>query len=172
MAAVLAATSVALATPPETPKTPAAAADILYARSFTLERGFKYIWSKERPKVTTGTLLVLEVDPALVVPRSIATPVLYVGDQPAQRVNHGHESGRVIAIVPGEVELTKAPIWFGAPGFPFLTDAATARSERVLAENAGIAPFTEKKVSVARGRGGSRSRKSTCAPCCATRWQS
>ncbi len=86
MAAVLVVTSVALATPPETPKTPAAVADILYARSFTLEQGFKYMWSKERPNVTNGMLLVLKVDKALVVPREIATPVLYVGNQPAQRM--------------------------------------------------------------------------------------
>lgn len=158
-AAVLTAASVVLATPPEMPKTPAAVEDLVYARPFTLDTGFKYIWSRERPNVTTGLLLVLEVDKALVVPRSIATPVLYVGDQPAQRVNQGHESGHVIAVVPGEVDLTKVPIWFGPPGFPFDTDAATARAERVRAEEAGITPFTEERVTAARVRGGSPIRK-------------
>jgi hypothetical protein len=159
IAAVLTAASIVLATPPEMPKTPAAVDDLVYARPFTLETGFKYIWSKERPNVTDGTLLVLKVDKALVVPRSIATPVLYVGDQPAQRVNQGHESGHVIAVVPGEVDLTKVPIWFGSPGFPFDTDAATARAERARAEEAGIEPFAEKRVTAARGKGGAPIRK-------------
>ena len=97
---------------------------------------------------------MLKVDKALVVPRAIATPVLYVGDQTAQRINHGHKSGHVIAIVPGEVDLTKDPIWFGTPRLPERVDAAIAKSERALAEKAGITPFPEKEVEAALAKGG------------------
>ena len=151
---VLTAASVVLASPPETPKTPAAVEDLVYARQFTLEEGFKYMWCKERPNVTTGTLLVLEVNKALVVPRAIATPVLYVGDQSAERVNAGDKSGHLIVIVPGQVNLTEVPMWFGTPALPERVDADTAKSERLLAENAGIGPFSEEKVKAALAKGG------------------
>ena len=154
LAGLLIAASVAPAAPPEIPKTPAAVEDLVYARQFTLEEGFKFFWCKERPNVTTGTLLVLEVDKALVVPRAMAMPVLYVGDKPAQRVNDGHKSGHVIAIAPGEADLTKVAMWFGTPGLPGQVDAATAQSERALAEKAGIRPFPEKKVEAALAKGG------------------
>ena len=150
----LALVSMGYTPPPEIPQTPAAVEDLLYARPFTLEKGFKFFWCKERPNVTTGTLLVLQVDKALVVPRAIPTPVLYVGDQPAERVNHGHKSGRVVAIVPGEADLAKVPIWFGTPALPGQVDAAAAQSERALAEEAGIRPFPAKKVEAALAKGG------------------
>jgi hypothetical protein len=151
---VLAFVPVVLAAAPEIPQTPAAVEDLVYARPFTLEKGFKYIWSKERPNVTVGTLLVLRVDKALVVPRAIATPVLYVGDQSAERVNYGNESGHVIALVPGHVDLTEVPIWFGTPGFAWRIDTATAKAERALAEQAGIKPFSKEVVEAALAKGG------------------
>jgi hypothetical protein len=148
------AVSVAVASPPEIPETPAAVEDLVYARQFTLDKGFKHIWCKERPTVTTGTLLVLKVDKALVVPRAIAMPVLYVGDKLAERLNHGHKSGYLIAIAPGEVDLTQVPIWFGTPRLPERVDTATAQAERTLAENAGIKPFPKEKVEAALAKGG------------------
>jgi hypothetical protein len=154
MAGVLTVASIVLASPPEIPKTPAAVKDVLYARSFKLEEPAKFIWCKERPNITTGTLLVLEVDPAYVVPREAASPVLYVGAQPAQPVNHGNESGHVVAIVPGEVDLTKVPVWFGTPGIAHLTDQATAKSELALAKEAGIKPLSKEKSDAARAKGG------------------
>ena len=156
IAGMLIVSSFVLASPPEIPETPAAVDDVLYARTFTLEEPFKFVWCKERPNVTAGTLLVLEVDKALVVPRSVAMPVLYVGDQSAQRINSGHKSGHVIAIVPGEVDLTKVPIWFGTPDLPGRADAKEARSERALAEKAGIKPFSKEKVKAAQDKGGAR----------------
>jgi hypothetical protein len=79
----------ALAETPPMPKTPAAVDDIVYARPFSLEKGFKFFWRKERPEVTEGLILVLKADKALLVPRAAMMPVLYVGDQTAQRLNHG-----------------------------------------------------------------------------------
>lgn len=136
------------------PPTPARVDEIVYARGFTLEQGYRYIRSKERPWVTNGTLLVLKVDPALVVPREIAMPVLYVGDQPAERLNRGNESGYLIAVVPGVVDLSQTPIWFGAPDSPHRVDAATAQAQRVLAEKAGIHPFSQERIKAALAEGG------------------
>jgi len=143
-----------LDSPPGVPDTPLAAEAILYARPFTLEQGYDYFWSRERPQVTRGMLVVLEADRRLLTPRSVAMPVLYAGDRPAERLNFGHESGRVVAIVPGDVDLTEVPIWFGAAGWPWLTDTATAAAQRLLAEQAGIEPFTEEQVKAARAKGG------------------
>ena len=95
------------------PPTPAAIDEVVYARSFELDQGYKFEWRKEQPLVKKGVILVLKVDPDLVYPRQIAEPVLYVGDQTAERVNIGYKSGHVVAIVPGEVDLNKAMIWFG-----------------------------------------------------------
>jgi hypothetical protein len=141
---------------PPIPSTPAAVDNVLYARAFELTNGEKFLWSKERPDIKTGTLLVLEVDTALVFPRAAAMPVLYVGDRTAQRVNDGHKSGRVIAIVPGEVDLLKDPIWFGTPDLPDRVDANMAKAERSLADAAGIKPFPEKKVKAALAKGGEK----------------
>lgn len=148
--------SVLAAPPPPIPPTPAAVDDIVYARPFTLEQGYPYVWSKERPWVSQGTLLVLKVNKDLVYPREIAMPVLYVGNQPAERLNRGHESGHVIVIVPGQVDLSKTPIWFGAPNFPHDVDAATANAQRELADKAGLKPFAPERVNAALAQGGKR----------------
>ena len=152
--AILAVTMGALAGPPAVPSTPADVEDILYARPFTLEKGYNFDWSKERPLLTEGTLLVLKVDPALVYARQVAEPVLYVGDRTAERVNIGHRSGRVIAIVPGHVDLRTAPIWFGTPELPERVTGGIVRAERALADEAGIRPFSADKVKAALARGG------------------
>jgi hypothetical protein len=129
------------------PSTPAAVKSILYARRFTLERPYQNDWSKEKAMVSTGRLVVLEVDPALVVPRDALEPVLYAGNVAVQRLNHGDQSGRVIGIVPGDVDLASAPIWFGSPELPERVTASIVRSERALAEKAGVRPFSATTIS-------------------------
>ena len=145
-----------LAGPPPIPATPAAVDELVYVQPFTLGNGFKFCWCAERPTVSSGTLLVLKVDKDLVFPRQVAMPVLYVGDQTAEMVNFGHQSGHLIAIVPGEVDLTKAPVWFGTPDLPERVDAAKVQAERALAEKAGIKPFSAQQVKAAQAKGGAR----------------
>ena len=139
--------------PPAVPPTPAAVDGILYARRFTLKKGYLFEWSKERPLVTEGMILVLKVDPALVYPRQSLEPVLYVGNQTAERVNSGYRSGRVIAIVPGKLDLKKTPIWFGTPELPERVDAGAIKQERRLAQKAKIMPFETAKIEQAMKRG-------------------
>ena len=139
---------------PPTPSLPASADGLVYARSFSLTEGFMFDLRKERPEVKEGLLLVLKADKAVLVPRATPMPVLYVGDQTAERLNMGDKSGHVIAIVPGKPDLTKAPIWFGTPRFPEKVDHAVIKAEREAAEEAGIRPFPAAQVKAALALGG------------------
>ncbi len=152
----LAVASTAVAGPPPIPATPAPVDDVVLVRPFTLENGYTFNWCKERPQVTSGVLLVLKVDPSLVVSRQVAEPVLYVGSQTAERINIGYGSGYVVAVVPGDVDLTKDPIWFGTPDLPERVDAEKVKAERALAEQAGIKPFTAEQINTAAVKGGDR----------------
>jgi hypothetical protein len=142
--------------PPAIPATPAPVDEVVSIRPFTLEEGFEFAWRAEQPVVTSGVILVLKVDPALVHPRQIAEPVLYVGDTTAQRMNLGNASGYVVALVPGDVDLTQSPIWFGTPGMPEQVNAKKIEAERKLAAQAGIKPLTVRQAKRAQDQGGQR----------------
>jgi len=141
---------------PPVPATPAAVESILYARKFTLEKGYKFNWCKEAPIVSSGYLLVLKVNPDLVYPRQCAEPVLYVGRRTAERLNHGYPSGHVIAIVPGAPDLDKTLIWFGTPELPERVDAERADQELTLAQAANMQPLPPETIRAAETKGGHR----------------
>jgi hypothetical protein len=127
--------------------------ELLAVQPFVLEQGYKFDWSAEVPDVRAGTLVVLKVDPDLVQPRNAPEPILYAGDRTVQRLNRGAGTGVVIGIIPGDVDLATAPIWFGAPGLPESVTDETIQKERVLAERAQIQPFaaaTVERASVER----------------------
>lgn len=129
------------------PPTPASVKTILYAQRFTLQKPYTNTWSKERASVSTGVLIVVEVDPAFVVPRNTLEPVLYAGNVAVQRLNHGYPSGRVIGIVPGNINLATAPIWFGSPQLPERVTESIVKSERARAEKAGVRAFSAASIS-------------------------
>jgi hypothetical protein len=131
---------------PRVPATPSAVKDIVFARPFTLAKGYTDTWRKDRPIVKSGTLVVIKVNPALVTPRNSLEPVLYAGNQVVQRLNHGHKSGFVIGIIPGEIDLSKAPIWFGRPELPERVTTQTIHAERALADKAKIKSFAAKRM--------------------------
>ena len=139
---------------PETlpiPPTPAAIRRVLVAQPFTLGRPFKFTWSEEEPMISSGTLVVLEVDPALAVPRNaVREPVLFAGSSAVMRLNHGHQSGRVIGIIPGAVDLTTAPIWFGRPEQTGRVTAQIAAAELARATRSGIRPQPAQQLRAAR----------------------
>lgn len=145
---------IASAGAPPLPTTPAPVDDILYVQPFTLDKAYASTWRAEQPKVTSGLLLVLKVNPDLVYPRQTAEPVLYVGDQTAERVNVGYVSGHVVAIVPGEVDLEKALAWFGAPDLPERVTAQTIRQQTQRAVAANIKPLAAENVRKAVTAGG------------------
>lgn len=136
--------------------------DVLYARPFRLAEGYTHWFRRERPTAAAGYLIVLDVDPDLVVPRQLYEPVLYVGEETAERVNHGHPSGRAVVIVPcalgpdGEpaVRLEDCPIWFGSPALPEEVGAAEVRGELAKAWGAGVRPFAAARIGAALEAGG------------------
>lgn len=143
---------------PAIPTTPSAIKGLVYARPFTLASGFPTTWRAEQPMVTSGWLVVLDVNPALVYPRQIAEPVLYAGDQTVERINVGFESGKVVAIIPSRVDLKTQPVWFGTPELPERVDARRIVSERTLATRAGILPLPMQLVDAAVAQGGAELR--------------
>jgi len=130
--------------------------ELVHARPFTTDTPFEHSWRAEAPLFDAGILLVLEVsDRSLIHPRQTAEPVLFVGDQTAERINSGHESGFLVALVPaprdtrGEVDLDLAAvsIFFDLPALPETIDAAAAQAALSRARQAGIAPPAPDKVA-------------------------
>lgn len=144
--------------PPTVPDTPVAAQRLVYALPFTLEDGYTSFWRAEQPEVTAGWLIVARVDPDLLYPRQSAQPVMYVGEQTAERINHGYEAGMTIAIVPSAVkadgtlalDLSKSMIWFGEPALPESIDADEIAAQKVLAETAGINVLDARSIEQAQ----------------------
>lgn len=115
--------------------------DIAHVQPFRLEQPFEFTWRRNPTRVRSGLLVVYRVDPQLVVPRNVLEPVLYAGNHTVQRLNHGHESGFVIGIIPEQLDLSVQPSWFGTPALPERIDTEMIASERSRAERAGIPAF-------------------------------
>jgi hypothetical protein len=128
--------------------------NLLYARPFRMEKPYRYEWTAERAEITSGTILVVEVDKEFAKPREIGVPVLYVGTTPAEVTNVGYESGRMIVIVPGAVDLRTTPIFFGSEELPERVDAARGALELEAARAIGIVPFSASTVDAAFALGG------------------
>jgi hypothetical protein len=122
---------------------------IVSAQPFLLERAWRHVWRAEQPAFDAGWLVVLEVDPALVVPRNVEEPVLYAGSQTVERVNFGHGSGRVVAIIPSArdehgnvaLDLATTPMWFGDAMLPERVNAVRAADELARAVAKGVRPM-------------------------------
>jgi hypothetical protein len=127
---------------------------LFVARPFRLAEPYANRWRADGGAIRSGWLVVLEVDRALVEPRSELEPVLYAGDSVVERINHGHASGHVIGVVPGAAPLDATPFWFGEPGLPERVTAASLARERVAAERAGVRAFGAEELAAARARGG------------------
>lgn len=129
------------------PRTPVSIKGVIEAHRFKLQTPYRYTWSKDPMWVTSGTLVVLAVDPTYIAPRETLQPVLYAGDVPLHRLNRGQESGRVIGIVPGDIDLASAPIWFGSPELPERVTGAMAATEKARALTSGLRPMAAAKVA-------------------------
>jgi hypothetical protein len=127
---------------------------LVYARPFELQEPYVYTWTKEQESITSGYVLVVEVDPAYAQPRDIASPVLYVGHRPAEVTNLGIQSGRMVVIVPGDTDLTSAPIFFGSIELPERVDRARGEAEVAAALALGIQPVGAQAARTALLAGG------------------
>lgn len=126
--------------PPLPAALPVAGVELLAVQPFTLETPATHWYRAERPSYDAGVLLVLGVDPDLAQPRQSAEPVLYVGDQTAERLNAGTNSGRLVVLVPtdGTFDAASTPIFFGEPALPEQVDAQTVARQLDAARTAGI----------------------------------
>ena len=129
---------------------------LVLARPFKLEKEHTYTWTKEKPKITEGYVLVLEVDKNYARPRQVNVPVLYVNTKPAELTNVGYESGHMIVIVPGPLDLEKAAIFFGSVEIPERVDAARGKEELAAAKEIGITAFKKEDVRKALQTGGKK----------------
>ena len=127
---------------------------LIYARRFTLEEGFPYQWSAERPWVREGMLLVIEADPDLLHPRESGEPVLYAGRFPLRRLARDENSGRLLVLVPARLNLSEERIWFGAPDLPERVTTAQALEQERVARSSGLAPLDRSVVRAALRAGG------------------
>jgi hypothetical protein len=127
---------------------------LLYARPFTLQEPYPYLYVKERPEITSGYILVLAVDPQLARPRQTDMAVLFVGSRPAELASAGDQSGRVIALVPGDTDLSTSPLFYGSTELPERIDAARGALELSLARDRGIAAPTPDEIAAALAAGG------------------
>jgi hypothetical protein len=140
--------------PPQTPPAgEGAVKGLLFAEPFRLAAPYAHTWRAEQPLVDAGWLLVLEVDRDVVVRRQTAEPVLYVGSQTAERVNVGDLAGRLVVIVPGELDPAAAPAWFGTPELPEQVDAATVARELAAARTALVPPLARASLTRADALG-------------------
>ena len=122
--------------------------ELLEAVPFVLEESFVHTWRKDQPSYRAGYLIALRADPDLIRPRQTAEPVLYVGEQIAERCNAGTESGSLICLVPAplrpngtvDLDLDTTAIWFGAPELPERLDAAAIRAAHLNALLQGVGP--------------------------------
>ncbi len=139
---------------PEAKFVPTGAKKLLVAKSFTLGAEYEYLFSKDKPKVKEGTVLVVQVDPEMSKPRQTEMPILFVNRRPAEITNFGLEKGNLVVIVPGKLDLENARVYYGTPGVAEQVDAAKGTQELAAAEKAGVRPFSKREVTRALRRGG------------------
>lgn len=135
---------------PKVPATPASVVEVIAAIPFVLEKPYEHDMRKDRHEVTRGHVLVLRCDPAYLLRRQTAEPVLVAGAETAERVNIGFDAGVLVAIVPEwkskaddgverAVDPLSMPIFFATPELPERVDAAWIAAELAKAGKAGIA---------------------------------
>lgn len=127
---------------------------ISYAKAFTLDRPYAYTWRADAPAITTGWVLVVDVTPALSVQKDTWNPVLYVGRYPAEIAGVDPEQGRMVVIVPGEVDLSRDAVFFGSVELPGQVTPERAGEELAAAVAAGFGPVSAETLRRARAAGG------------------
>ncbi len=123
---------------------------VIYVQRVTLTTAYETDFRKERPRVTSGWLMVIKGRADVMAPRALAQPLLLAGGanwtESVEWFNHGHESGYRVCFIPHTTEESAKPealatlrVWFGSPALPEATDAAMLAAERAKADVAKIA---------------------------------
>ena len=135
--------SAALAGTPTTELTP----HLAYVETFSVTQPALYAWNADAATFTSGTLFVVKVDREHAKVRQVGGPVLYVGTTPAARLNPGHIDGHIVAYVPGKVDLSKTPVFWGPSTLPERVDPDVEGKQALQASNAK--PFDAQVVTEA-----------------------
>lgn len=147
---------------PALPATPAGITTLLEVREFRLGEAYEHRFSKEKPSVTAGYLVVLRAPSAYLAPRQVEMPVLMAGTTPVEPLNVGYASGQLVAIIPSPVDaqgkltldLASTPIYFAPPSLPEQIDADFAKRLLAQAERSGIRGATADVMRQAKAKGG------------------
>lgn len=129
---------------------------------FLLDEPWTHAWRAEQPSVHSGWLVVLDVDPTFVHVTELAQPVLCAGVETLERLNHGEESGRVVAILPDgpatdsnpSTALEREPFYFASPALPEALTQRDLQGELTRARARGRVPFGADEIAAACRRGG------------------
>ncbi|MEM7582339.1 MAG: hypothetical protein AAF560_03080 [Acidobacteriota bacterium] len=131
-------------------------ATLLSAQAFTVEEPYRHLWRADRAAVTNGSVIVIQADAEITQPRQGFHPYLFVGEWPAEAINFGTGSGRVVALVPlPPSALAEVPIYYANP--EILPEALTpedARATLAAALAAGLLPPSTEELSAALAAGG------------------
>jgi len=133
---------------------PADVTGVFYARQFTLDRPYKYEWRRDEPSITSGWLLVVGVTPDLARQKNTFNPVLYVGRYPAEIAATDFNLGRMVVIVPGDVDLAHDPVYFGSVELPSEVSPERAGQEMQAAIAAGFRPVAPSTLRLAESASG------------------
>ena len=106
---------------------------VLHVQPFRLAAPYTHNWRAERPSVTAGFLVVLDVDPAVFTASQGLEPVLQFGAETVQRVNQGQLDGRLIGLVPALAGADGWPLGDLSDVAPFLAAAALPEQVQALA---------------------------------------
>lgn len=160
------ATTPAATTPalPPIPATPAGIVELVEVREFHLAQPYEHRFSKEKPMVDSGYIVVLRASSDLLAPRQVEMPVLMVGTTAVEPMNVGFASGTMVAIVPSTtktdgslvLDLSVSPIYFAPPMLPEQLDAAFAAQQLQLAERSGLTAQPAGVVQQAKTRAGAK----------------
>lgn len=134
---------------PKAPATPAGIVEVVAVFPFVLDAPYEHDMRKDKRAVTRGHVLVLRCDPAYLLRRQTAEPVLVAGAETVERINIGFDSGVLVALVPEStakgadgveraVDPVASPIFFATPELPERVDAAWIAAESAKARNAGV----------------------------------
>ncbi|MCB9681745.1 MAG: hypothetical protein H6733_09760 [Alphaproteobacteria bacterium] len=130
---------------------------LVAARPFALTAGkLTYDHAADHAAITDGTVVVVAVDDALAVARDAKSPVLYAGALPVQVVTRQSHPGCIVGLLPPEVDLASAPLFFGSYEPPERVDVARGEAELAAARALGIGPRDAVELRDASERGGAR----------------
>lgn len=125
---------------------------LVQAERFAVQQPFAHLWRADAQQVRSGWLLVLDGDIAPV--RQNLEPVLYVGNQTAERINAAPDGGKLVVLVPGDFRLEDAPIFYGAPALPEELRQQDIDAARDAAVRGGAVAPTQAAVAAATAAGG------------------